>query len=152
ADFHYRLSTKTRQKLIAILEKAAGTLPLSSVSKPSDDPKYIDKVIDEVTFGFLYPDRYILRWKGGHTAVFKPDVDTTGKSKALPLLQVYNSKVIALVEAGEQMDIARSTGYDVVVAYYRGDGGAILPTWISPETAPVTYELLKGVSDQATPT
>src|SRR5262249_22573768 len=81
ADFHYRLSTKTRQKLIAILEKAAGTLPLSSVSKPSDDPKYIDKVIDEVTFGFLYPDRYILRWKGGHTAVFKPDVDTTGKSK-----------------------------------------------------------------------
>jgi hypothetical protein len=152
AESHYRLSTKSRQKLLGILQKTAATLPLVKVFQPTDDPKYIDKVIDEVVFQHLRGDTYYLKWKGGRTTVYRPDVDTTGKSKALPLLQIYDSKISALVAAGEQSDIARSMGYDTVVAYYRGAADVILPTWISPETAPVTYDLMRGVSDQATQT
>ncbi len=154
AEFHYRLSTKSRQKLLGILQKTAVTLPLVKVFQPTDDPKYIDKVIDEVEFRpFLQGDRYYLKWKGGRTTVYRPDVDTTGKSKAIPILpQIYDSKTSALAAAAEWSDLARAGGYDTVVAYYRGAADVLLPTWISPETAPVTYDLMRGVSNQATQT
>ena len=146
AEFHYRLSTKSRQKLLGILQKNASTLPLVEYSLPRNDPKYIDNVIEEVRCRLIIADRYTLIWKGGKMTVYNPEIDWKGKSKALPIVDIHKSKTSAAAAAAEWRDEAK--GYDTVVTYYRGDAGVILPTWISPETAPVTYNLIMGVNAQ----
>jgi hypothetical protein len=146
-EFHDRISTQSREKLLAILEKKAATIPGMSYSgqrDPRKDPKFIDNVIDSVWCRLIYADRYGLEWQGGKMVVHNPEIDWTGTSKALPIVSIHASKNSALADAAEWQDVAK--GYDTVVAYYRGDAGVILPTWISPETAPITYDLIMGVN------
>jgi len=149
AEFHYRLSTKTRQKLLDILQKSA-VIPLGTVKNlfSRKDPKYVDNVIDSVESSIRRADRYTLKWKDGQTTVYGPsEIDPTGKSKAFSsLLTIHDSKNNALATALEWRDDAKAMGYDTVVAYYRGAADVVLPTWISPETAPVTYDLIKGLN------
>jgi Domain of unknown function (DUF4157) len=147
AEFHLRLSTASRERLLAILQKSAVTVPFSQPVDPSKDPKYIDKVLDEVQWRRRTADRYTLVWQGGDIIVWNDEIDWTGKSKALPEVEpIYKSWSSAKAIADARRDIAATEGYDSVVAYYRGQADVVLPTWISPETAPETYKLILGLN------
>ena len=145
AAFYYRLSTPSREQLLAILQRRAVTVPITEYHRPTDDPKYIDNVIESTQCALLVADRYTLVWQGGRITVFNPEIDWTGKSKALPVIDIHPSKAEAQAAASAWRDVP---GYDTVVGYYRADAGVIVPTWISPETAPITYDLIMGVNAQ----
>jgi hypothetical protein len=121
---------------------AAGTQP---AALPQKDPNYIDNIIDRVGCAPLAADRYVLKWKGGKKVILNDDIDWTKTSKALPSIDVEPSLVAAQAKAAEWKQDAIKLRYDCAVMFYRGEGGAILPTWYSPETAPTTYDLIMEV-------
>lgn len=144
-------SYDTGEKIgIPVAGKHEPAPPASSDADPGDDPHYvdnadyIDKVIASVRCSPLAADRYVLVWPGGRKLIFNDDIDWTGTTKALRLVNVHQSLAAAVATAKENHDIAVAANYDRAVAFYR-EGGAILPTWYSPETTPEIYALIKGV-------
>jgi len=124
---------------------AAAPVPVFSPDlDPRHDPHYIDNVIDRIRCSPLAADRYVLVWDGGRKLIFNDDIDWTRKTAALPLFDVQKSAAAAKALAAENHDIAVQGHYDRVVAFY-AEGGAILPTWYSPETTPNIYALLGEV-------
>lgn len=88
----------------------------------------------------------MLKWNGGQKVVPNDDIDWTKTSKAMLLIGVEPSLAAAQAKAAEMKEVAIKTGYERAVAFYRGEGGAILPTWYSPETTPTTYALIMAVN------
>ncbi|MFG1997561.1 hypothetical protein ACGFNU_00245 [Spirillospora sp. NPDC048911] len=148
--FRQRLSTATRSMLTDRLRTRANTVEVtySKSRDPQDDPRYIDKAIDEVQCRLIYADRYILVWKGGRKVVHNDDIDWTKTSKSLPVIDVQPTEAAARALAAEHHDLAVLANYDRAVAFYRDKTGVILPTWFSPATAPGTYALIMGVNAQ----
>lgn len=127
----------------AILRSPAQQPPADA--DPQHDPHYVDNLIERVECTLLVADRYVLRWSGGHALIFNADIDWTKTSKALPVLAIEPGASAARARAAEWQDVATSGGYERAVAYYRGEGGAILPTWFSPETTPQIHKLILAV-------
>jgi hypothetical protein len=121
---------------------AAGNQP---VALPQKDPSYIDNIIDRVGCAPIAADRYVLKWNGGKKVILNDDIDWTKTSKALPSIDVEPNLAAAQAKAAAWKQDAIKLGYDCAVMFYRGEGGAILPTWYSPETAPITYDLIMDV-------
>ncbi|MGW3409420.1 eCIS core domain-containing protein [Streptomyces sp. NPDC000888] len=145
--FHQRLSTATRNALLGRLRGQAGSsVGLTRVNDPRQDPKYIENVLDRVECMLIVADRYTLVWNGGREVVPNAQIDWTGTTKAVPLIDVHDTRSEAMAASVEWNDVAPMTGHDRAVAFYRSAAGVILPTWISPETAPDTYELIMGVN------
>jgi hypothetical protein len=117
--------------------------PLTAVTLPSQDPKYVDYVIDSVTAMLVLADRYTLRWRGGEKTVWNRDIDWKGTSHVVPLINIYGDEAGARAAAGSWAQDVK--GDDHVVAYYRSPDGVVMPTWISPDSAPGVYRLIVGV-------
>lgn len=148
AAFAYRLSTETREVLIGRLLARAATKTqfFSPEQDPRKDPKYVDNVLDEVRCWLLWADRYTVVFTGGRKVVVNDDIDWKKTSTALPIVTVQRDEAAARAAVQEWHDVAVAGHYDRAVAFYHGPGGAVLPTWFSPETAPATYRLIMGVN------
>jgi hypothetical protein len=133
-----------RQARVPVILARATEPVFSPDTDPRHDPHYIDNVIDRIRCSPLAADRYVLVWDGGRKLIFNDDIDWTRTSTALPLFDVQKSAAAAKTLAAENHDIAVQGRYDRVVAFYT-EGGAILPTWFSPETTPNIYALLGEV-------
>ncbi|MCX5559335.1 DUF4157 domain-containing protein [Streptomyces sp. NBC_00038] len=145
--FHQRLSRATRNALLGRLRgQANSSVGLTQVADPRRDPKYIENVLARVECMLVLADRYTLVWEGGREVVFNAQIDWTGATKAVPLIDVHDTKSEAMAASVTWNDVAPMTGYDRAVAFYRSAADIILPTWISPETAPDSYELIMGVN------
>jgi hypothetical protein len=151
AAFTHRLSRETRQVLVGRLRaQAAATAWLFSPVRPDprEDPKFVDNVLDKVLCSPIHAVNYTVVFTGGRKVVVNADIDWTKTSTALPNFEIQRDEATARAAATEWQDLAVAGHYDRVVAYYRGPGGVVLPTWFSPEIAPETYRLIMGVHGQ----
>jgi hypothetical protein len=150
AAFRHRLARETRQVLLGRLRARAATKEqlFSPTQDPRKDPGHIDNVLDEVRCWLVQADRYTVVFTGGTKVVPNADIDWTKTSKALPIVEIQRDEPTARAAVAEWQDVAIAMHYERAVAYYRGPGGAVLPTWFSPETAPRTYRLIMGVNSQ----
>ena len=110
-----------------------------------NDPHFVDRVIEVARCTPIKADRYTIGWPGGEKLIFNDDIDFSPGVRALPLVGIYGSQAAAKAAAAERQDLATLGHYDRAVAYYKGPGGVILPTWFTPETAPETIALLQAV-------
>ena len=110
-----------------------------------EDRHFVDQVIEVARCTPIQADRYTIGWPGGEKLIFNDDIDFSPNVRALPLVGIYGSQAAAKAAAAEAQDIATLGHYDRAVAYYRGPGGVVLPTWFTPGTAPETVALLQAV-------
>jgi hypothetical protein len=148
AAFTGHLSTETRQILIGRLRARAASAEqyYSKEQDPRKDPKYVDNVLEQVSCWLLWADRYTVGFTGGSKVVVNADIDWKKSSKAMPVVDIQADEATARALVRQWQDVAVTEHYDQVVAFYRGPGGVVLPTWFSPETAPATYRLIMGVN------
>ncbi len=113
---------------------------------PSQDPLFLENLSAlEVICWLLWADRYEVRWKeggGGGVVVPNADIDFTGNSKMLPIVDVHATKAEAVAKAKEWSDVATQTGHSGAYSFYRGEGGVILPTYFSKEITPWTFSII----------
>jgi Domain of unknown function (DUF4157) len=151
--FIHRLSRATRQLLLGRLEARAATEAAfySQETDPRKDPKYVDNVLQEVRCWLVLADRYTVMFNGGTKVVVNADIDWTKTSTAVPIVDIQADEPKARAAVRQWQDVAVAGHYNRAVAFYRGPGGVVLPTWFSPETAPATYALIMGVNAQLRP-
>jgi hypothetical protein len=138
-------AARTASRATTLLRSPARGGQPPAVTDPRLEPQYVDNLIERVECMLIVADRYTLRWRGGHALIFNADIDWTKRSAALPVLDLAGGAAEARARATEWNDVAISTGYDRAVAFYRGEGGAILPTWFSPATTPNIHQLILAV-------
>jgi hypothetical protein len=145
--FQYRLSTETRQVLIGILRtRARSNAGLIDPNDPRKDANYVDEQFETVSCMLLWADRYRIQWPGGELTVFNDDIDWTKTTKALAHVTLSPDLAEARRKSTEWADVAKATGYDRVVAFYRGRGDVLLPNWFSPETTPKLFAAIMDVN------